>query len=146
MTHKLNDPRFDIDQQRRREKRSEQEAQGSLSVLRRVGLEKWDYLATRLKLLVAINQAWGQNTAELRSQNYSNFTVRARPRRLGALPFSIVNRFRVAVLHGRVGRLKAKNGGFRLGQEPQLPKFIRDPESNFSTVCNPNPDVNQWDL
>jgi hypothetical protein len=43
-------------------------------------------------------------------------TVRARTKRLSALSIPIVDRFCVAFLYGRAGRLIAKNGGVRPGQ------------------------------
>ena len=41
------------------------------------------------------------------------------------LAFSKANRFSVVVLHGRAGRLTAKNGGFRPGQFGQTPDLPR---------------------
>ena len=43
----------------------------------------------------------------------------AAPSRLGPIRNFTVNRFRMARLYGRAGRLTAQNGGFRLGQVQQ---------------------------
>jgi hypothetical protein len=48
------------------------------------------------------------------------FTVRARPRQFiyAASAFTAADRFCMAVLCGRAGRLTAENGGHRPGQNP----------------------------
>jgi hypothetical protein len=58
--------------------------------------------------------------ADEAAPHYEFPTARARPGRLGASmasgAFPTVNRFYMALLHGRAGRLTAENGGFRPGQ------------------------------
>jgi hypothetical protein len=60
--------------------------------------------------------------------------VRARPRRLSVsiLVFPAVNRFCMALLYGRAGRLTAKTGGFRPGQwSDQPPDTDRGDDAAF---------------
>ena len=64
---------------------------------------------------VAVNiTVSGTTSARSAEKDEDGWTTAVRPR--SPLAFPIVNRFSVAVLYRRAGRLTAKNGGFRPGQ------------------------------